>query len=182
MLLVWKTSMFRTIEIQVVPVPNLLPFYPSGVHLLPFWTYATPSRTLRLLGFAHCCNISVLLTRAKFSRFASSLDSWRLKKMGLSKRCSLCVDSRNISLRYGFGTLRRNVLVLLVSFFLSRVTSPIAAWTLMCSKNFWTSLELCSCRQRASSFFDSGLWLNLLLTYQIVFPSIYFKWSVFKKF
>ena len=47
--------------------------------------------------------------------------------MGLSKRCSLCVDSRNISLRYGFGTLRRNVLVLLVSFFLSRVTSPIAA-------------------------------------------------------
>ena len=37
----------------------------------------------------------------------------------------------------------------------------------MCSKTFWTSLNLCSCRQQASSFLDSGIPL-------IQFPSKFF--------
>ena len=103
--------MLRTIESQVVPVPDLLPFSPSVVHLLPSRMYSIPSRHIRLFGFAPCCKSSRLLMRARCSRSASSLNSWRLIKTGFPKDCSLRADTRIMFLWYGFSTLRRIVLV-----------------------------------------------------------------------
>ena len=58
---------------------------------------------------------------------------------------------------YGFSTLRKLVLVLFGSYLPSRVASPVAASTFICSKTFLTSLESFPCRQRATSFLNPGI-------------------------